>query len=91
MEKINSSDLISHIAVAIGISKAKVKEVFDATALWIVGAVGNGQEVQLSDLGKFYPSKRVAKTCKTPFTGGTVDIPARVTLGFRASKKNRDI
>lgn len=53
----------------------------------IVDTLDSGEVVTLRSFGRFQPRLRRAITRHNPSNGGTVDVPASVTVGFQPSKK----
>jgi DNA-binding protein HU-beta len=94
----NQSNLITAIQSA-AISKREGQHISKADVEAILAALAditsaemqtkNG-EIPLPGLGKLKASTRAARTGRNPATGAEIDIPARKTVKFVASKALRD-
>ena len=83
-------DLIAAVAEETDISRAKAAEVVDA----VLGAIGKAlkedQEVRLVGFGTFATARRKALTGRNPRTGQEIEIPASVSVKFKAGKTLKD-
>jgi len=91
MDKISTSELTAKVADATGQTRKAAKMIIDELVVQIIGHVTKGQSVAITGMGKFVPVDRVARTCKSPLTGKTVDVPARRVLGFKGSEAARNL
>lgn len=82
----NQSDLIDAVAEQCGLSKADVKKVLHAQAEVVKTELGAGNNITLVDLGSFSVSHRAARTGRHPRTGVDIQIAAKKTPNFKASK-----
>lgn len=83
---VNRTDLIQAIADDISLSVEDVEKTLSSMADHITLALTRGEAVALRNFGKFEPRDRAPVTRHNPATGGTVDVPASVTVGFIPSK-----
>lgn len=87
MDKISTSELVAKISASTGQSQRVVKAVVADLAKHIDGYVANGQAVQITGLGKFYPHDRKERVMICPMNGKETEVPAKRVLSFKASKK----
>ena len=84
-------DLIAHIANRADITKKFAEEVLDATLDSIRAELElDGGCVHLCRFGKFTSTLQPAYKGRNPLTGAAVDVPAKVRIRFRASKKGEE-
>ena len=86
----NKTELIQAVAAAAGISKKDAEKAVAATIDSIIGAVANGDKVQLVGFGTFEPRQRNAKTGLNPKTKEKITIPATTVPAFKAGKAFKD-
>ncbi|HEX5314653.1 MAG TPA: HU family DNA-binding protein [Gammaproteobacteria bacterium] len=86
----NKSELIEAVASETGLSKAEAGRASDAVFNCITTALKRGDQVTLVGFGSFMVRERKARTGRNPQTGGTMNIPASKTPGFRAGKALKD-
>ena len=87
----NKQDLITAVAEATDLPKAKSGDVVDAVFAAIEGALAKkGGEVRLVGFGTFSTSKRKAGKGRNPQTGEEIDIPASKAPKFRAGKQLKE-
>lgn len=86
----NKRELIKKIAVEADIPQAKAAAALESTINLIIGAVVDGDKVQLAGFGTFEAKERKARTGRNPRTGEAVEVPAGVTPAFRAAKAFKD-
>jgi len=82
----NKQELIAQIADKAEISKSQAAAALDAALESIIGAVADGDKVQLIGFGSFEPKKREARTGRNPRTKEPVEIPASVVPVFKPGK-----
>jgi DNA-binding protein HU-beta len=86
----NKQDLITSVAEAADLPKAKASEVVDAVFEAIEKSLKKKQEVRLVGFGTFSTSKRKAGKGRNPRTGEEIKIPASTTVRFKAGKGLKD-
>lgn len=68
-------------------TKKEAAQVLDAVVCALTkGLAGAEAEVSLPGLGKLKTAARAARTGRNPQTGAEIEIPARITVKFSASK-----
>ncbi|WP_135466449.1 HU family DNA-binding protein [Crenalkalicoccus roseus] len=82
----NKQDLITVVAEAGDLPKAKAGDVVDAVFEAITKSLKKKQEVRLVGFGTFSTSKRKAGKGRNPRTGEEIKIPASITVRFKAGK-----
>jgi DNA-binding protein HU-beta len=88
--QVNKQDLISAVAEAADLPKAKAGDVVDAVFEAIQKSLKKKQEVRLVGFGTFSTSKRKAGKGRNPRTGEEIKIPASTTVRFKAGKGLKD-
>jgi DNA-binding protein HU-beta len=88
--QVNKQDLITAVAEAADLPKAKAGDVVDAVFEAIQKALKKKQEVRLVGFGTFSTSKRKAGKGRNPRTGEEIKIPASTTVRFKAGKGLKD-
>ncbi|MGX9965408.1 HU family DNA-binding protein [Roseomonas sp. F4] len=86
----NKQDLVTVVAEAADIPKAKASDVLDAVFDAIEKALKTSTEVRLVGFGTFSTSKRKAGKGRNPRTGEEIEIPATNTVRFKAGKGLKD-
>ena len=86
----NKMDLIAAVAEETELSRTKATEVVDAVFNTIEAALKKQEEVRLVGFGTFATAQRKAGMGRNPRTGEEMQIPASVTVRFKAGKGLRD-
>ena len=86
MEILNKKAIIEAVAEKAGLSKKDAKEVVEATFDTIVGALADGNKVDISGFGKFKVKERKARIGVNPSNGEAIEIAASKSVGFKAAK-----
>ncbi|WP_407059080.1 HU family DNA-binding protein [Ralstonia syzygii subsp. celebesensis] len=79
-------DLIKHIAAAAEVTKVQAESMLNALTTTILDTVRAGNELTITDLGKFGSVERAAKTGRNPKTGEAIAIAAKRAPKFSAAK-----
>jgi DNA-binding protein HU-beta len=87
---VNKQDLISVVAEAGDLPKARAGEVLDALFEAITKSLKKKQEVRVFGFGTFTTAKRKAGKGRNPRTGEEIKIPASTSVRFRAGKGLKD-
>lgn len=89
-KKMKKSELITLIAEKAGTdnktAKANVELVLDS----IYEALAEGEDVSLAGFGNFEIRERKASRAKNPATGEIIDVPAKKSVAFKATKSLRE-
>ena len=83
----NRESVAKKVAQKRGIPVAEANATLGAMIEAIQEALRGGEEVQFVGLGTFKPKGTAARKGRNPRTGEVIDIPARVVVRFKASKK----
>jgi DNA-binding protein HU-beta len=86
----NKLDLIATVAQETDISKAKATEVVEAVFGAIEKSLKAKEEVRLVGFGTFVTAAREASKGRNPRTGEEIDIPASISVRFKAGKTLKD-
>lgn len=86
----NKADLVSVVAEAGDLSKAKAGDVLDAVFEAVQKALKKKLEVRLVGFGTFSTSRRKAGKGRNPRTGEEIKIAATTTVRFKAGKALKD-
>lgn len=79
----NKTQLSEQLAMRAGIPKIEAQRVTTVFFGVVADALANGEDVVISDFGKFYTSTRKAFTGHHPRTRQPMDVPARCIPVFR--------
>jgi len=77
-------DIVLSISEKTNIKQIDVKRVVQETFDHIVGALNNGQTVELRNFGIFKVKSRKGRVGRNPRTGESVDIPEKKVVSFKA-------
>jgi DNA-binding protein HU-beta len=86
----NKANLVSHIATAAEIPKAKAEKALNAFVSGVTKALEKEESVTLVGFGTFSVSRRAARKGRNPQTGAEIKIPATKSPKFRPGKALRD-
>ena len=80
----NKAQLIEAIASDANLTKADARRALDAFVGATSKSLKGGNRVALVGFGSFSVAKRKARTGRNPQTGGTIQIPAKKVVKFKA-------
>ena len=86
----NKAELINAVAEKAGLSKKDTETVVNATIDVIVGALADGDKVQLVGFGAFEVKSRAERTGRNPKTKEEIKIPASKVPVFKPGKALKD-
>ena len=84
------AELVSSLAEATGLTKAKAKEVLDAQADLLINELKANGSVQIAGIGKLKLGHRAERQGRNPSTGAAITIKAATTVKFSGSKRLKD-
>lgn len=84
-------DLINHVAAKTGLSFRQATKAVNAVFDGILECIKSGGQIKISNFGKFQLVERKPRRGRNPQTGEVVEIPARRTIQFKASRKLKTI
>ena len=84
------SDLSSHVATEVSLSKVRASGVVDAVFSVISDALARDESVTISGFGTFTTTLRAARQGRNPRTGESIAIAASKAPSFKAGKNLRD-
>lgn len=83
-------DLIKHLASHAEVSNKQAESVLNALTTTILDTVRAGNELAITDLGKFGSTERAAKSGRNPRTGEVIQIAAKRAPKFFPAKALKD-
>lgn len=86
MTSVAKSQIISEIVETTHLTKAQVTEAVDEVLKAITDYAAKGHKITLQGFGTFEMKTRAARTARNPSTGLPVEVPAKTSLTFKASK-----
>lgn len=86
----NKAELIKHLAATAEVTNKQAEAVLNALTTTVLDTVRAGNELVLTDLGKFSSTERAAKAGRNPQTGETIQIAAKRVPKFSAAKALKD-
>ncbi|WP_424891845.1 HU family DNA-binding protein [Streptomyces sp. XH2] len=87
--RMNRGALVDAVAARTGFSRAQVDAVISETFDTIARTVTAGSPVMLSNFGTWTPKKMPPRSARNLQTGGSVPVPARQVVRFKASPRLR--
>lgn len=87
----NKQALVKHLAETADVTKAQAESVLNSLVTTIKDTVAAGNEIAITDLGKFSPEQRAARTGRNPKTGAAIEIAAKRVPKFSAAKAFKDL
>jgi DNA-binding protein HU-beta len=86
----NTTELVTKIAEAHGVSKAQAKSIVEDILKDIVDAAASGAEVSLPGFGKFKLKETPEREGRNPASGEKIKIAASRKLAFSPAKSVKD-
>ena len=83
-------DLIKHLASHAEVSNKQAESVLNALTITILDTVRAGNELTITDLGKFGSAERSAQSGRNPRTGEAIQIAAKRVPKFSPAKALKD-
>jgi DNA-binding protein HU-beta len=90
MKKFNKNDLVEMISEKAKLSKRDSREAIDCAIDFIIAALLDGQDVNLTNFGVFELKTRVGRVGTHPKNHNKIDIEPTNTILFRVSKSLKD-
>lgn len=87
----NKAELVKHLAESADVTKAQAESVLTALVLTVKDTVRAGNEITITELGKFSATERAARTGRNPKTGEDIEIPAKRAPKFSPAKSFKDL
>jgi DNA-binding protein HU-beta len=84
------AELIDSISSKVDLPKGTAERIVNTIFDDIVGALKNGDKVNISGFGTFQVSDRKARTGRNPKTGEAIQIGASKSAKFKAGKTLKD-
>lgn len=86
----NKQELVKHLAESAEVTKAQAESVLNALVTTVVDTVRSGNEISITDLGKFGTKERAARKGRNPSTGESIEIAAKRSPKFSPAKALKD-
>ncbi|HQY22272.1 MAG TPA: HU family DNA-binding protein [Gammaproteobacteria bacterium] len=86
----NKGQLVDALSSAEDLSKSKAASVVDAFLDVLTKTMATGEQVAIAGFGIFTVKKRPARVGRNPRTGGDLQIPEAMVVGFKAGKALKD-
>jgi len=87
----NKAELVKHLAESADVTKAQAESVLNELVTTVKDTVAAGNEITITDLGKFSATERAARTGRNPKTGEDIGIPAKRAPKFSPAKSFKDL
>jgi len=84
------SQSVEQVIDRIGFPKNKSVEVIEQLLEIIKKSLESGDDVMVSNFGKFHVSDKGKRKGRNPATGESITLPARRVITFKAAKNLRD-
>ena len=86
----NKAELIKHLAAHAEVTNKQAEAVLNALTTTVLDTVRTGNELAITDLGKFSSTERAAKNGRNPQTGEASKIAAKRVPKFTPAKALKD-
>ncbi len=86
----NKTQLVDAVAAIAELPKTKAVAILDVILEKITQTLAEGEQVVLVGFGTFSVKKRAARVGRDPRTGGALQIPEAMVVGFKAGKALKD-
>ncbi|MBR7793804.1 HU family DNA-binding protein [Undibacterium sp. FT147W] len=87
----NKAELVKHLAESADVTKAQAESILNELVATVKDTVAAGNEITITDLGKFSATERAARTGRNPKTGEDIEIPAKRAPKFSPAKSFKDL
>lgn len=87
----NKKDLVNAVAEKAEMSKKDARVALDAVLEAVTEGLAENGKVALSGFGSWTVSERAARKGRNPQTGEEIEIPAKLTPKFKASKNMKEL
>jgi nucleoid DNA-binding protein len=82
------SDIIDSITRQSGLKRKEVIYIIDNFIDKIKEEIVKGEKIEIRGFGTFYQAQKKARKVFSPIAGKKIDVPAKNSLAFKASKIN---
>ena len=87
----NKAELVERLSRENKITKVASQKILNATLNLIKSSLKRGEDVKISGFGKWYVTKRKARTSKNPQTGEMIKVAAQKVPAFRAGRSLKTV
>ena len=85
------ADLVEQVATEAEMTKKDAEQLVEIIFDSIIGALNNGEKIELRGFGSFRVRQRDARKGRNPKTGTAVDIPAKRVAYFKPGKELKEV
>jgi DNA-binding protein HU-beta len=83
---LTKTEIVEKVALRSTIEKEKVHQIIDTFLTQIRESVESGEPVHIRSFGTFFRSEKKPRSIHSPIAGRVLQVPGKITLGFRASR-----
>lgn len=85
------ADLVEQVATEAEMTKKDAEQLVEIIFDSIIGALNNGEKIELRGFGSFRVRQRDARKGRNPKTGTAVEIPAKRVAYFKPGKELKEV
>ena len=85
------ADLVEQVANEAEMTKKDAEQLVEIIFDSIIGALNNGEKIELRGFGSFRVRQRDARKGRNPKTGTAVEIPAKRVAYFKPGKELKEV
>ena len=85
------ADLVEQVASEAEMTKKDAEQLVEIIFESIIGALNEGEKIELRGFGSFRVRQRGARKGRNPKTGASVDIPAKRVAYFKPGKELKEV
>jgi nucleoid DNA-binding protein len=86
----NKTDLVNYVSNKVMITEQDASQIVDVLFQGIRTELGNGKRVTINNFGSFFLLDRKKRTALDPRNQEVIDVPAKIVIKFKPSKKILD-
>lgn len=87
----NKSDLISYVSNKTMTTEQDISQILDVLIQGIRNGLGNNERVTINNFGSFFLLDRKERKALDPRNQEVIDVPAKIVIKFKPSKKIIDM
>jgi DNA-binding protein HU-beta len=80
------SDIVDRLTRQSGLKKKEVVYIVDNFLEKVKESALKGEKIEIRGFGTFYKSEKKARKLFSPIAGKDIEVPAKTSIAFRASK-----
>lgn len=86
----NQSKLIAEVALKLGVTKIKAKEILEGISDVILDGIKHHESIAFPNLGRFVKKTTKERACRNPRTGELMKVAAKTKIVFTASAGTKE-